>query len=233
MWFQLYVYKDRGITASLVHRASAAGCKAIVVTVDAPVLGRRERDIRNHFQLPPGLSVKNLMPAGLEEFPEAAAGSGLAAYISSVIDPALTWKDIEWLCSLTNLPILIKGLIHPDDARQAVECGASGVVVSNHGGRQLDTAQATIEALPQIIDVVAGRIEVFIDGGIRRGTDVIKAIALGAKAVLLGRPILWGLALDGDQGVIRVLNLLRNELDVSMALCGCTCIGEIKRQLIV
>lgn len=232
VWFQLYVYKDRGVTKSLVERVRAAGCKAIVLTVDAPILGRRERDIRNRFELPSNLSVMNLMPAGLEQLPKGTEGSGLAAYIESVIDPALTWKDVDWLCSVTDLPVLIKGLVHPEDALRALEHGASGIIVSNHGGRQLDTSLASIEALPEIVNAIAGRIEILIDGGVRRGTDVLKAIAHGAKAVSIGRPVLWGLAVEGESGVKNILNLLRNELDVAMALCGCTRIHEISRDLI-
>jgi 4-hydroxymandelate oxidase len=231
VWFQLYVYKDRAATEALVRRAEAAGCSALVLTVDAQIWGRRERDVRNRFQLPPGLSVKNLTPSGKEEFPEAQ-GSGLAAYVASLFDQTLAWRDVEWLCGLTTLPVLLKGIVHPEDARLAVEHGAAGIIVSNHGGRQLDTAPATIEALPDIIEAVDGRIEVLIDGGIRRGTDVIKALAYGAKAVAVGRPVLWGLAAGGQSGVERVLELLRFEVDLAMGLCGCASVGEIDRSLI-
>ncbi|MBI4535116.1 MAG: alpha-hydroxy-acid oxidizing protein [Ignavibacteriae bacterium] len=232
IWFQLYMYKDRGATAGLVKRAEAAGCKAIVLTVDAPMWGRRERDVRNRFQPPKDLTVKNLMPAGLEQFPQDVADSGLAAYIASVIDPSVTWKDVEWLGANTKLPLLIKGIVRGDDAKRAVDSGVAGVIVSNHGGRQLDTSPATIEVLPEIVDAVAGRVEVLIDGGIRRGTDVVKAIALGARAVLVGRPILWGLAVEGQHGVERILNILRTEFDLAMGLCGCTSVEEIQRDLI-
>ena len=232
VWFQLYVYKDREATAGLVHRAEAAGCKALVVTVDAPLWGRRERDVRNRFQLPEGLSVKNLMPAGKEQFPKEVADSGLAAYMADMIDQSLTWNVVEWLRSITHLPVLIKGVIRADDAVKAVDHGAAGIIVSNHGGRQLDTAPATIEVLPEIVSAVADKIEVLIDGGIRRGTDVAKAIALGAKAVLVGRPILWGLAVDGKQGVSRVLEMLRSEFDLAMGLCGCSSVNQIQSDLI-
>ena len=232
VWFQLYVYKDRGATKALVQRAQAAGCSALVLTVDAQIWGRRERDVRNRFQLPAGLSVKNLMPSGKEEFPQDAQGSGLAAYVASLFDQTLAWKDVEWLCSLTDLPVLLKGVVHPDDARQAADFGAAGVIVSNHGGRQLDTAPATIDALPAIVEAVDGRVEVLIDGGIRRGTDVVKALAYGAKAVAVGRPVLWGLAADGQRGVERVLDILRFEVDLAMGLCGCATVGEIGRDLI-
>ncbi len=232
VWFQLYVYKDRGATEALVQRAAAAGCSALVLTVDAQIWGRRERDVRNRFQLPAGLSVKNLMPAGQEAFPKEAQDSGLAAYVASLFDQTLSWRDVEWLCGLTTLPVLLKGIVHPDDARLAVEHGAAGVIVSNHGGRQLDTAPATIEALPAVVEAVDGRIEVLIDGGIRRGTDVIKALALGARAVAVGRPVLWGLAHDGQRGVERVLELLRFEVDLAMGLCGCATLAEVGPDLI-
>jgi len=233
VWFQLYVYKDRGATEALVQRAAAAGCSALVLTVDAQIWGRRERDVRNRFQLPAGLSVKNLMPAGQEAFPKEAQDSGLAAYVASLFDQTLSWRDVEWLCGLTTLPVLLKGIVHPDDARLAVAHGAAGVIVSNHGGRQLDTAPATIEALPAVVEAVDGRIEVLIDGGIRRGTDVIKALALGARAVAVGRPVLWGLAYDGQRGVERVLELLRSEVDLAVGLCGAASIHELDRGLLM
>jgi 4-hydroxymandelate oxidase len=231
VWFQLYIYRDRGATEALVRRVEAAGCSALVVTADAPLLGRRERDVRNRFQLPPGLSVRNLLPAGMADLPKKFADSGLAAYFATLLDQALTWKDIAWLRSITDLPVLVKGIMRTDDAIRAVEHGAAGIVVSNHGGRQLDTAPATINALPAIADAIAGRVDVLIDGGVRRGTDVVKAIALGAKAVLVGRPILWGLAADGERGIARVLEILRTELDLAMALCGCPSMDDISRDL--
>ena len=232
VWFQLYVYRDRGTTAALVERAESAGCSALVLTVDAQIWGRRERDVRNRFQLPKGLSVKNLMPAGKEQLPRDMAGSGLAAYVTSLFDPALSWKDLDWLCSITKLPVLIKGVVHADDARQALDYGVAGVIVSNHGGRQLDTAPATIEALPSIVEAVDKGLEVFIDGGIRRGTDVVKAPALGARAVCVGRPVIWGLSHAGENGVLQVLEMLRYEIDSAMGLCGCASVEEISRDLI-
>jgi 4-hydroxymandelate oxidase len=232
LWFQLYVYKDRGATKDLVQRVEATGCKALMLTVDAPLLGRRERDVRNRFQLPPGLSVKNMTAAGMHEVAGDETDSGLAAYVSKLINPGMTRRDVEWLKSITRLPILIKGILRADDALKAIDSGVAGIVISNHGGRQLDTAPATIEALPKIAEAVNDRIEILIDGGIRRGIDVLKAIALGAKAVLIGRPILWGLAVDGEQGVSRVLNLLRAEFDLAMALCGCRSIADISSDLL-
>jgi 4-hydroxymandelate oxidase len=233
VWFQLYVYRDREATAGLVRRAEAAGCRALVLTVDAPVLGRRERDVRNRFRLPPGLSVANMLPVGYGDLPAAATDSGLAAYVGSLIDPSLSWKDVAWLRSLTDLPILIKGIVRADDALRAAEAGAAGVVVSNHGGRQLDTAPATIEVLPEIVNALKGHpVEVFVDGGVRRGTDVLKALALGARAVLVGRPVLWGLAAGGEAGAASALRLLASELDLAMALAGTPTVADITRDLI-
>jgi len=231
IWFQLYVYKDREATKSLIQRAEAAGCKAIALTVDAQIWGRRERDIKNRFRLPKGLSIKNLT-SGSDQFPDDETGSGLAKYVSWQFDPALSWKDVDWLCATTKLPVLLKGVLHPEDARAAIDHGASGIIVSNHGARQLDTVPATIDALPAIVQAVDGRIDVLIDGGIRRGTDVLKAIALGVQAVGVGRPIIWGLALDGEDGVKRVLDLLRKDFELAMRLCGCTSVQEISDDLI-
>jgi 4-hydroxymandelate oxidase len=225
VWFQLYVFKDRAISASLVKRAEVAGCKAIVFTVDAPLLGRRERDVRNQFKMPDDLSIKNLQPAGLQEFPDGTAGSGL-------VDSALTWKDIEWLTGITTLPVLVKGILRSDDALLAVKHGASGIIVSNHGARQLDTTPATISLLPEIVDAVGGKVEVYVDGGIRRGTDVLKAIACGARAAFIGRPVLWGLASGAEAGVRYVLEMLRQEFDLAMALSGCPALSSITRDLI-
>ncbi|MDJ0818228.1 MAG: alpha-hydroxy acid oxidase [Desulfobacterales bacterium] len=232
MWFQLYVYKDREATLSLVQRAESYGCKAIALTVDAQVWGRRERDIKNRFRLPKGLSIKNLMPAGREQFPEKKGESGLAAYVAWQFDPTLNWKDVDWLCAKSKIPVLLKGVLHPADARMAIDHGAAGVIVSNHGARQLDTVPATIDALPPIVEAVDGKIEVHIDGGIRRGTDVFKAIALGAKAVAVGRPIIWGLAVNGQDGAKHVLDLLRKDFELTMKLCGCQKIEDISDDMI-
>lgn len=233
VWFQLYFYRDRPTTAELVARAAEAGCEALVVTVDAPLLGTRERDVRNRFHLPEGLSLENLTAEGTRGIQRTEEGSGLAAYVATLLYPDLDWDDVAWLRSITELPVLLKGIVHPEDARLAVEHGASGLVVSNHGGRQLDTAIATVEALPAVAEAVAGRVPVLVDGGIRRGTDVVKALALGADAVAVGRPILWGLAVDGEAGVSRVLGLLRDELDLALALCGCHGPDDVSRDLVV
>ena len=231
-WFQLYVFKDRGLTAELVRRAEAAGYEAIVMTVDAPLLGRRERDARNLFTLPAGLTAANL--AGpLARIGSDGTDSGLFQFFGSALDPGLTWDDVEWLVSLTNLPVLVKGVVRGDDAERAVERGVAGVIVSNHGGRQLDTAISSIDALPEVAEAVDGRAAVLMDGGIRRGTDVVKALALGANAVLIGRPVLWGLAVDGEEGVRHVLQLLRAELDLAMALCGASNVGELWPDLLL
>jgi 4-hydroxymandelate oxidase len=240
LWFQLYVYKDREATRELVRRVEAAGCSALVLTVDAPVLGRRERDVRNSFALPPEFRVENLCreanPVGQAtpygSIERVRGESGLASYFSSMLDPSLTFRDVAWLRSITQLPIVVKGIVRADDAKRAVEVGASAVVVSNHGGRQLDTSPATIDVLDRVVAAVGGRTEVYVDGGVRRGTDVIKALALGARAVFLGRPVLWGLAVGGREGVGAVLELVRRELDLAMALCGCASVAEITADLL-
>jgi 4-hydroxymandelate oxidase len=233
VWFQLYVYRDRGATEALVRRAEAAGASAIVLTVDAPLLGRRERDVRNEFHLPEGLRVENVSAVtGLGEVALRTASSGLAAYFAEKLDPSLTWRDVAWLRSTTRLPLLVKGIVRPDDARRAVDHGASGVVVSNHGGRQLDGSPATAAVLGSVADVVQGRIDVLVDGGVRRGTDVLRALALGARAVLVGRPILWGLATAGELGARAVLETFRAEIDHAMALAGCASVADVTRDLL-
>lgn len=232
VWFQLYVYRDREATLALVRRAEAAGCRALVLTADAPVLGRRERDVRNGFHLPPGLEAVNLLAPGHARVEAVPGGSGLQAYVGTLIDPDVSWRDVEWLRAHTRLPLLVKGVVRPDDAVRAVEHGAAGIVVSNHGGRQLDGAPPTAEVLGRVVEAVAGRAEVLVDGGVRRGTDVVKALALGARAVLLGRPIVWGLALGGEAGVTRAFGLLRDELDQALALCGCRSPAEVGRELL-
>jgi 4-hydroxymandelate oxidase len=233
LWFQLYVYSDRGLTKALVERAEAAGMKAMVLTVDAPILGRRERDLRNRFHLPDGIRLANVPSSGSVPMPTGHGESGLAQHFASGIDASLTWKDLDWLRSITRLPMVIKGIVRGDDAALAVQHGAAGIIVSNHGGRQLDTSIASIRALPEVAAAVGGRAEVLLDGGVRRGTDVIKAIALGARAVLVGRPVVWGLAAAGESGARRVLELLRAEVDQAMALCGCPTVGDISRDLVV
>jgi 4-hydroxymandelate oxidase len=232
MWFQLYVYRDRGVTRSLVQRAEAVGYDAIQVTVDLPVLGRREADVRNGFGLPGDLRLANLAGAGLGELGAVAGDSGVAAYTARMLDPSLTWKDVAWLKGLTRLPLLVKGLVRGDDAVRAIDSGADGVVVSNHGGRQLDTSPATIRALPEVADAIGGRGVIILDGGVRRGTDVVKALALGAHAVMLGRPPLWGLAVAGRDGVRQVMEIVRYEFDAALALCGCKSAANVPRDIV-
>jgi isopentenyl diphosphate isomerase/L-lactate dehydrogenase-like FMN-dependent dehydrogenase len=227
-WFQLYVLKDRSLTATLVARAEAAGYGALVLTVDTPKLGRRFRDERNSFTLPHGISMANLEGMDLP----VAEGSSLFAFILERHDPSLTWDDVAWLRSLSSLPVVLKGVMTAEDARLAVEAGADAVVVSNHGGRQLDGAPGTLDVLPEVVEAAGGRLEVFLDGGIRRGADVLKALALGAGAVMIGRAYLWGLAADGEEGVRRVLELLRDELLLAMALAGVTSSRKIERWLV-
>jgi 4-hydroxymandelate oxidase len=230
-WFQLYIYKDRGISAELVRRAEAAGAEAIVLTVDAPGLGTRERDMRNRFTLPEGLTVANVAPLGKGHLPEVR-GSGLAAYVHDNFKSDLGFEDLDWLCAWTRLPVVVKGVCRGDDARRIAERGARAVVVSNHGGRQLDTAPPTCDAVPYVVEAAGDLCEVYVDGGIRRGSDVLKAIALGARAVLVGRPILWGLCVGGEKGAINVLQILRRELDEAMLLCGCVQLSEVTRSLL-
>ncbi|KAJ1156536.1 hypothetical protein NDU88_009255 [Pleurodeles waltl] len=225
-WMQLYIYKDRELTKSLVQRAERAGYKGIFLTVDTPYLGRRFDDVRNRFQLPPHLRMKNFQTSDLAFASEKGYGedSGLAVYVAKAIDPSIKWVDIEWLRGLTSLPIVAKGILRADDALEAVKHGVDGILVSNHGARQLDGVPATIDALPEIVEAVKGKVEVYLDGGIRKGTDVLKALALGANAVFIGRPVLWGLAYQGEDGVHDVLQMLKEELRLSMALAGECCL---------
>lgn len=229
-WFQLYVYRNRSITEALIDRAAASGYRGLVVTVDTPQMGHRERDIRNGFGLPSHLRFANFEAGSSAHATEQAAPlSPLMSHAQASFDQTLSWRDLEWLRSRSSLPLLIKGILCGEDARLAVQHGVDGIIVSNHGGRQLDGTPATIEVLPEIVAAVDGRCEVFVDGGIRRGTDVLKALALGARAVLVGRPILWGLAAHGQAGVAHVLELLRSELALALALVGCPDIARIDR----
>ncbi len=230
-WFQLYVHRDRGITRELVQRAHAAGVQALVLTVDVPEVGRRERDIRNQFRLGAELRAANFDVGESSDLQEAE-GSALAAFVSGVREPALTWKDLEWLRAVAPLPLLLKGVVRPDDARRALACGAAGVIVSNHGGRQLDGAVSAIRALPAVAHEVGGEALVMLADGIRRGTDIVKALALGAGAVMVGRPLLWALAVCGEPGVRHALELLRTELDLAMALAGAPTLRDITRDLV-
>lgn len=231
LWMQLYFYKDRGVTRSLVERAQAAGCQGIELTVDTPMPGKREADLRNRFRMPSHLRLVNLEASGLGSADEGS-DKGLGLYVHQRMDPALCWKDVEWLRGITTMPVLLKGILRADDARRALDHGAAGVVVSNHGGRQLDTAPATLTALPAVVRAMGQRGVVLLDGGVRRGTDLLKTIALGAHAVQIGRPVLWGLAAGGEEGVRAILDLLRAEFDLAMALAGCANVSEITRDLV-
>ncbi len=231
LWFQLYVQKDKSCTRHLIERAEAAGCEALVVTVDTPVIGNRVREIRAGFRLPEGLDR-----AMLRELPEAASVIGHQTDSDGIYYPltnaAMVWDDIQWMISITKLPVLLKGILRADDAERAVKIGAHGVIVSNHGGRNLDTVPATIEVLPEVYGQIAHRIPVLLDGGIRRGTDIVKAIALGASAVLIGRPYCWGLAVGGSAGIEQVVRLLLRELKLAMALCGRGSVHELRADLV-
>jgi 4-hydroxymandelate oxidase len=231
LWFQLYVQPDRGFTRALVQRAEAAGCHALCLTVDTPVLGARNREARIAFSLPEGMTRANL--EGLSGIGASGAHRPAeGAIYSAVLEPRLTWKDVEWLRGFATVPVLIKGVLDPDDAKRAIEAGVSGVIVSNHGARNLDTLPATATALPRVAEAVAGRIPILVDGGIRRGTDVLKALALGASAVAIGRPYLYGLAVDGSAGVSRVVQILRTEFEMAMALTGRTSLAAIDRTVL-
>jgi isopentenyl diphosphate isomerase/L-lactate dehydrogenase-like FMN-dependent dehydrogenase len=222
-WFQLYCFRDRGLTHALTQQAEDAGFQAVVLTVDAPRLGRRERDLRTGFVIPADVTVPSFASA------TGSATAGTPADMFALMDPSITWDDFDELVSDTNLPVLVKGILTAEDAALAVEHGAAAVVVSNHGGRQLDGAGATLEALPEVVEAVDGRIEVLIDGGIRRGVDVVKALALGARAVLAGRAPLWGLAARGEPGAREVLELLREEIELAQVLVGCASPHELGR----
>lgn len=227
-WFQMYVHTDRGLTESLVRRAANAGYGALVLTVDFPVIGYRRRDEIHNFDLPEGMVMANLQ----REVPRGK-GSGLAAYAAEAVDPGVTFDDIGWLSEVGGLPVVVKGVLRGDDAAAAVDSGAAAIMVSNHGGRQLDGAISTADALSDVVEAVAGRAEVYVDGGIRSGGDVVKALAMGARAVGLGRPVLWGLATGGAAGVRDVLAGFAEEVQRAMALCGATAVTDIDRSLVV
>jgi isopentenyl diphosphate isomerase/L-lactate dehydrogenase-like FMN-dependent dehydrogenase len=217
-WFQLYAFRDEGVMRELIAQARDSGYTALLLTVDAPVRGNRERDLRTRFALPPDIHVASMGRGGVTP-----------KEIFDMVTPSLTWRDLEWISSEAGLPLLVKGILTAEDAILSVEHGAAGVVVSNHGGRQLDGVSATIDALPEVVEAVAGRIEVLVDGGIRRGTDVVKALALGAQAVLAGRAPLWGLVVDGEAGARHVLELLREEILTALQLVGATSPADVTR----
>lgn len=229
LWFQLYCQPDREFTRDLIQRAEAAGCKALVVTVDTPVGPVRDREARVKFELPKGMEMENLR--GLTAKTGDDDRRHMRMY-SAVLDPTLTWDTVSWIRSQTKVPVILKGILAPEDARQAAESGAAAIIVSNHGARNLDTSPASIEALPRAAEAVQGRVPLLMDGGVRRGTDVMKALALGASAVLIGRPYLWGLGCYGSEGVTQVVNMLRTEFEVAMALCGVTSVAQINREVL-
>jgi L-lactate dehydrogenase (cytochrome) len=248
VWFQLYVMRDRELAKSMMQRAKAAGCGALVITVDLQMQGQRERDVRNGLTIPPRFRLANLLDfalhpgwvwrylAGDKVTLANFVGSGLgddmftiAGFVNSQFDQSVTWKDIDWVRSVWDGPLALKGILHPEDATLAAEHGVDAVIVSNHGGRQLDSVPSAIAALPDVVDAVAGRCEVILDGGVRRGTDVLKALALGAKACMIGRPFLYGLAAAGGAGVARALELLRGEIDVNLALLGRAGVTQLDR----
>jgi isopentenyl diphosphate isomerase/L-lactate dehydrogenase-like FMN-dependent dehydrogenase len=220
-WFQLYWSRDRGFTQELVQAVGDAGFTGVMLTVDLPVAGRRERDARAGFALPDDLQLPNI--------PLALRREDFHSALGAVVDDTLTWRDLEWLRSVCPLPLAVKGILTREDALLAAEHGAAAVIVSNHGGRQLDGVPASLDALPEVVEEVGERVEVLVDGGIRRGTDVLKALALGAKAALTGRAVLWGLAAEGEEGAARVLELLREELETGLKLLGCTSPAEVTR----
>ncbi len=230
LWFQLYAQPDREFTRDLVQRAEGVGCKALVVTVDTPITPMRDRESRHSFALPVGMQLENLR-ALLDKTKGSAAHRSLTGIYSAVLNPKFTWETVGWLRSFARVPVLLKGIVAPEDARLAAENGVEGIVVSNHGGRNLDTSPATIDALPRVIEAAAGRIPVLMDGGVRRGTDVVKALAYGAKAVLVGRPYLYALAARGADGVQHVFEMLRTEFEAAMALCGVRSLAEIDKRV--
>ena len=224
-WFQLYVFKDWGLTSALVEQAVEAGHSALVLTADTPYLGRREGPLRTGFEIPDDVRIPAV---------DTARGGGLQPFSLhehfDLFSPAVSWRDVERLTDLSGLPVVVKGVLTAEDARLACEHGAAAIAVSNHGGRQLDGVPGTLDALPEVVEAVEGRVEVYLDGGIRRGTDVAKALALGARATLAGRAVLWGLAVDGEDGARRVLELLRDEIRLALSLLGCTSPAEIRRE---
>jgi L-lactate dehydrogenase (cytochrome) len=248
IWFQLYMMRDRGLAKAMIERAKAAGCAALVLTVDLALQGQRDRDVHNGLTFPLKLRASTLLEFALHpgwvwrfftgpkltvaNFVGTGHGNDMltiARFVNSQFDQSVTWKDIEWAKSLWGGPLALKGIVNPEDARLAADYGVDAVIVSNHGGRQLDGARSAVSALPDIVDAVDGRTEVILDGGVRRGTDVIKALALGARACMIGRPFLYGLACMGGAGVGRALEILRNELDIGLALMGRASVRDLER----
>jgi L-lactate dehydrogenase (cytochrome) len=254
LWFQLYLWRDRDVVAGLVQRAAASGYHALCLTVDVPIVGQRERDLRNGMTIPPRLTVRNLLDASwrvpwwrgflggrevtFENFlgvegAQNDSAAALGAFVNKqMIDPSVTWDELPWLRELWPGPLVVKGILTAEDARRAVDGGAQGVVVSNHGGRQLDGAPATATVLGEVVDAIGDHAEVYVDGGIRRGTDVVRALAIGARAAMVGRPWFWGLAAGGEAGVARVLEIFRTEIDRTLALLGVSRVAELDRSFL-
>jgi L-lactate dehydrogenase (cytochrome)/(S)-mandelate dehydrogenase len=249
LWMQVFLYRDRGLTKTFVERAHAAGYRALVVTTDNQLPGWRERDLRNGFTVPLRLTPANMVdmavrvgwlarmarrPFKFANYTPDVGGSvmSVAARIGGLLGTDIGWKDIEWLRAIWDRPLLIKGILHPEEARRAVALGVNGVIVSNHGGRQLDAVPASLEVLPAVLDAVGGKIPVLLDGGVRRGSDVLKALALGARACLIGRPHLWGLASAGRDGVALALDIYRREIDRVMGLCGWSRLDQVDRSVL-
>ncbi len=251
-WMQVFIYKDRGFTRELTERAAAAGYDALVLTIDNQLLGNRERDVRNGFTIPPRFSLLDIVGMATklpwllrmrQHLPKITFGNyvrpgqaeslrEIAGRMADLLDPSMTWHDLEWLRQVWKGPLLVKGVLHPKEAAAAVDRGVDGIIVSNHGGRQLDGAVAGIESLPYVVEAVADRAVVLVDGGIRRGADVVKALALGAKCTLIARPQLFGLAVGGEAGVCHVLDIYRREIDRVMGLCGVSRIADLNRDLL-
>jgi L-lactate dehydrogenase (cytochrome) len=251
VWFQLYVMRDRELGKSMMQRAKAAGCCALVITVDLQMQGQRDRDVRNGLTIPPqlrfasaldfalhpGWALRLLTGPGITLANFAGSGKGgdlftIAEFVNAQFDPSVTWKDIDWVRSVWDGPLALKGILDAEDAKLAVEHGVEAVIVSNHGGRQLDGVPSAISALPAVVDAVDGRAEVILDGGVRRGNDVLKALAIGAKACMIGRPFLYGLAANGGDGVRKALELLRAEIDVNLALLGRAGVKDLDRSAV-
>jgi L-lactate dehydrogenase (cytochrome) len=255
VWFQVYVWQDRKITQQLVERAAAAGAKAMFLTVDVQVVSQRERDLRNGFTTPPRVTVRNALDTlrrvgwlrrvliqgpkitdrNMLGLRHAAGGDDivrLGGYVNSLYDPSVNWEDFRWFRSLWDGPLVVKGILTPEDARKAVDLGADGIVVSNHGGRQLDYCPASIDVLPEIADAVTAPTEILLDSGVRRGTDVVKALSLGARACMVGRPYLWGLASGGQSGVERALTIFQAEIDRTLALIGRPTLADLDRSAV-
>ncbi|XP_011867160.1 PREDICTED: hydroxyacid oxidase 1 [Vollenhovia emeryi] len=232
-WFQLYIYTDRNVTLNLIRRAERAGFKALVLTIDAPFFGDRRADLRNKFSLPSHLRFANFQGDLSKRINSAKAGSSLNEYVTALFDASLSWDDVKWLKRTTKLPIILKGILTAEDARLAVENEIDGIIVSNHGARQIDSVPATIEVLPEISKAVGGKVEIYMDGGVTQGIDVFKALALGAKMVFFGRPMLWGLVHGGEKGASEILELMRREIDLALALTGCASVKDITQDMVI